>query len=147
MLKNSSFENNRYKKLKQTYEQNTVAPFILAKVLSSTPVNPGGANASNYCYRYLIRECTINYVTNSKPTITDRNSTQSLTAFSSSELGNTSAVFGYGVLFADLPTAPATFAPVPIPSGSVVVAVPVRNTENSELIYIIINTQAMTGQC
>ena len=63
-------------------------------------------------------------------------------ALSVSELGNGTYV-AYGVTYSDIP---AGFAPVAIPNGTPVWIVPSRKN-NGELVWLILNTQAIDGTC
>jgi hypothetical protein len=63
-------------------------------------------------------------------------------ALSVSELGNGTYV-AYGVTFGGIP---AGFAPVAIPNGTPVWIVPSRKN-NGELVWLILNTQAIDGTC
>lgn len=64
-------------------------------------------------------------------------------ALSISELGNDANVFSWGVPLAQIP---AGFAPVRIPNGTPVWCVPWRKDDGS-FVWLIINTQAITGTC
>ena len=63
-------------------------------------------------------------------------------ALSVSELGNGTYV-AYGVTYSNIP---AGFAPVAIPNGTPVWIVPSRKN-NGELVWLILNTQAIDGTC
>lgn len=69
-------------------------------------------------------------------------------ALSVSELGNSvqsspNETYSYGIEEGDLV---GTIVPVKIPNGTPVVAMPYK-TDNGIQIYLIINTQAITGSC
>jgi len=65
-------------------------------------------------------------------------------AFSVSELSNTSSVYSYGHNFSDLPT---NILPRKIPDNSAVLCVPSTNSTNGNFVYLIVNTQALAGEC
>lgn len=64
-------------------------------------------------------------------------------AISVSELGNTLTTVAYGILLANIA---AGFAPVKIPTNTPVWVVPHRQT-NGNLLWLIVNTQAIDGAC
>lgn len=125
------------------FRQNQV---ILALVNSATPV----ANPNNkYMWKYQITPAYITYTTGNYPVLDGRNE-GTFDAFSISELGNETDTFSYGVDLSGVTqftSVPPTVFPVKIPSGTPVVAVPHRLKNTGQVIYIIINTQAISGTC
>lgn len=113
---------------------------ILAEVTGSTAI---GA-ASLYRWEYDIKYAQIS-ATSPFNTVLKAGGTgvPTMKALSISELGNDANVFSYGVPLADIP---AGFSPKKIPNGTPVWCVPGRKTDGS-FIWIIINTQAITGTC
>lgn len=110
---------------------------ILAEVVNAVPL---GA-ASLYRWEYDIKAAQISATSpyNTSP----KSGVPTMKALSISELGNDANVFSYGVPAAQIP---AGFAPVKIPNGTPVWCVPWRKDDGS-FVWLIINTQAITGVC
>lgn len=119
---------------------NAVPPepsLVLGIITGSVAISPGTA----FRWEYTWTEATIN---GSTPLAkTDGLATQ--TAYSVSELSNVPApsYYSYGVPSGDLP---ATFTPKVIPNGTFVILSSFRRSDGS-LLWLIINTQAISGQC
>ena len=115
------------------------APLVLAKVTDGIPI--AGAWAR---WRYETEEA----IMNAGPLYTTTTRSQGrefLKCFSVSELSNTppTTSLSYGVSSANLL---GSFGPVRIPDGTFVVMCPHR-ISTGELVYLIINTQAIDGTC
>lgn len=120
-------------------EQPGVAPreATLMKVISADAISGGVGYRWLYTVRLAVVGSTSSYVPQEDETV-------SMEAISVSELSNVAAsVYSYGVPPADLP---GGFVPVRIPNGTYVECVPHRRTDGS-FIWLIVNTQAITGQC
>lgn len=110
---------------------------ILGKVTGSTAIAGGAV----YRWEYDWEEATITGTT--PGTKTDGIGAQK--AFSVSELSNTATptTYAYGVPSGDLP---AGFVPKAIPTGTFVMLSAFRKSDGT-LIWLIINTQAISGTC
>jgi hypothetical protein len=118
--------------------QPDVAPreATLMKVISATAIGVGG-----YRWLYTVRLAAVGSTSSYVP---QEDEAVSMEAISVSELSNVAASsYSYGVPPADLP---GGFFPVQIPNGTYVECVPHRRTDGS-FIWLIVNTQAITGQC
>lgn len=118
--------------------QPDVAPreATLMKVISATQIGTAG-----YRWLYAVRLAAVGSTSSYVP---QEDETVSMEAISVSELSNVAASsYSYGVPPADLP---GGFFPVQIPNGTYVECVPHRRTDGS-FIWLIVNTQAITGQC
>lgn len=118
--------------------QPDVAPreATLMKVISATAIGVGG-----YRWLYTVRLAAVGSTSSYVP---QEDETVNMEAISVSELSNVAASsYSYGVPPADLP---GGFFPVQIPNGTYVECVPHRRTDGS-FIWLIVNTQAITGQC
>lgn len=69
--------------------------------------------------------------------------TTDMYALSHSELNNTTAMFSWGIVAANLP---AGFVPVRIPDGKVAVGVPHTCTDGT-FVWLLLNTQQIDGVC
>lgn len=92
-------------------------------------------------YLYTVREATMGGTAPYTPA--DSVNLKSYSALSVSELTNAGSYVSYGVLKS---TIPAGFAPVAIPIGTFVMAVPWWASDGT-CIYLIVNTQAIDGTC
>lgn len=101
---------------------------------------------SKYMWIYNVVPAKLTYLGQGTfPTTTVRNASAEITAVSISELGNVNNIYSFGVPVADIP---AGFAPVRIPDNTPVVCWKgMRSNNHGKNIYIILNTQAITGQC
>ena len=102
-----------------------------------------------YMLKYTIAPAFLQYTAGAYPTTSSRNEGQ-FDAFSVSELGNTTDTFSYGVDLSGITQftgSPPTIFPTRIPNGTPVVAMAYRNKTDAQVYYLIINTQAITGQC
>jgi hypothetical protein len=106
---------------------------VLAKVTGATAI-------SNYRWTYSWEEAT---VTGTTPSTRAQGLTGN--ALSVSELSNGAppTTYAYGVPSVDLP---AGFAPKAIPMGTYVILSAFRRSDGS-LMWLIINTQAISGTC
>lgn len=114
-----------------------------ATLFMSPDTNPV---TSKYMWIYNVVPAKLTYTgTGAFPTVTIRNASAEITAVSISELGNTNNYYSFGVPVADVP---AGFAPVRIPDNTPVVCWKnLRSNNHGKNIYIILNTQAITGAC
>jgi hypothetical protein len=109
----------------------------LMKVISADAISGGVGYRWVYTVRLAVVGSTSSYVPQEDETV-------NMEAISVSELSNVAASsYSYGVPPADLP---GGFVPVRIPNGTYVECVPHRRTDGS-FIWLIVNTQAITGQC
>lgn len=108
----------------------------LFKITAATLIT---GSASRYVY--AMRRARVGNSTGYAPALTT--DTTSETGLSVSELSNAGATWSYGVVKTHVP---AGFSPVAIPVNSYVIATPHR-TDNGSLVWLIINTQAIDGEC
>ena len=104
---------------------------------------------TKYMWKYTIAPAFLEYTAGAYPTTSSRNE-GSFDAFSVSELGNTTDTFSYGVDLSGITQftdSPPSIFPTRIPNGTPVVAMAYRNKTDAQVYYLIINTQAITGQC
>ena len=101
-----------------------------------------GATGTAVPYQWLYQWAAADIVSASPYTVVQKPVGLTGNAVSMSELGN-GAKTSYGVTVASLP---AGFQPVRIPDGTPVWLVPWR-MDNGVLIWVIINTQAVDGEC
>lgn len=135
-------------KIREPFSHGQVPELELCKVTGATlwmSPDPVPAN-SKYMWIYNVVPAYLTYVGQGTfPTIVTRNASAEITAVSISELGNINSYYSYGVPIADVP---AGFAPVRIPDNTPVVCWKgMRSNNHGKNIYLIINTQAITGQC
>lgn len=108
----------------------------LMKVIDATAIGVGG-----YRWLYTVRLAAVGSTSSYVP---QEDENVNMEAISVSELSNVAASsYSYGVPPGDLP---GGFFPVQIPNGTYVECVPHRRTDGS-FIWLIVNTQAITGQC
>lgn len=107
--------------------------------------NPDPA-VSKYMWIYNLTPAKLTYTgTGTFPIVVTRAASAEITAVSISELGNVNSYYSYGIPVADVP---AGFAPVRIPDDTPVVCWKgLRSNNHGKNIYLIINTQAITGSC
>lgn len=120
----------------------------LMRVQSATLVNGATPAASRYIWRYKLTPANVSWNgLGNFPTIGVRDSSGTppeFDAFSISELSN-ATYYSYGVSQTHLPTG---IVPVQIPTGTLVLAwCPWRLQNNGQQHFLIINTQAITGNC
>ena len=117
---------------------------LFAVITEATPVKTD-AITSKHIYRYRITPAKWSWAgIGNLPQVTQKNPAGPFYyAFSISELGNLADVYAYGVPLTDLP---AGIAPKAIPLGTPVFCWGHKRT-NGEFYYLIINTQAISGQC
>lgn len=133
--------------LKENRNQLEPEELILCKVVSASLITGTGDDFSNdYMWLYYVAPITVSYTPNNFPTIAQRSNDVQWEAFSISELGNigSSSTVSYGVPLTDIP---AGFEPVRIPNGTPVICCRFRTINHGQVIYLIINTQAITGVC
>lgn len=108
---------------------------VLARIVSST------AASGIYRWKYEWEEAQVS----ATPTYGVAAKANGLKgyAMSISEIGNANGVVAFGVTTANIP---AGFAPVKIPNGTAVWVVPHRCADG-ELLWLIMNTQAIDGTC
>lgn len=115
-------------------------PHTLMKVTGSTAIS-----GQDKRWLYTVEEATIDTGSSYAPTLSVN--TGSYTAISISELTNgtssTTGTYSYGVPKTDVP---AGFSAKAIPTGTYVLCVPWWRTDSSS-IYLIVNTQAISGTC
>jgi hypothetical protein len=134
------------RKLKQKFRPLEDETMFLGIVTGSTAIESPN---DQYMWEYTVARAKLNYTAGTYPTVTTRNE-GSVTALSVSELGNSTNTFSYGVGLngvAQFLTVPPTIFPVKIPTGTPVVVMAWRNYEDGQVIYLIINTQAISGTC
>lgn len=108
----------------------------LMKVLTATLIT-----GSTYRYLYTVQTARVGNAPLYTPAA---EGTDVMNAVSISELSNVAnGPVAYGTDIDNLPTG---FAPVSIPSGTYVLAVP-HNTADGTFIWLIVNTQAIDGTC
>lgn len=110
-------------------------PFLLGKIVSGTAID-----SPTFLYEYEIEEAILDETDKSVDTKTD---VITQIGYSISELGNASGNYAYGVPSGDLP---AGFTPKKIPDGTPVFCVGMRMNDGT-FFYLIINTQAISGEC
>lgn len=98
-------------------------------------------NGSYKRYLYTVREATMGGTSPYTPA--DSVNLATYSALSVSELSNESQFVSYGVLKTNIP---AGFSAQPIPIGTFVMALPWW-ASNGTCFYLIVNTQAIDGQC
>jgi len=108
----------------------------LFKVTSATLIT---GSASRYLYG--LRRARVGNSPGYAPAVTSDSHAEN--GLSVSELSNAGATWSYGIVKA---TVPAGFGPVAIPVDSYVIATPHR-TDNGGYVWLIINTQAIDGEC
>lgn len=110
----------------------------LARITNATLI--AGTNAR---YLYAWEEATFSGTAPYTPSVKAGGMTGN--AISVSELGNSAppTFYAYGVPSGDLP---GTFGPKAIPVGTPVWIAPYRASDGAE-IYVIVNTQAISGAC
>jgi hypothetical protein len=96
---------------------------------------------SYFRYQYTVREATMGGTSPYTPALSVNAATY--TALSVSEMSNASDYVSYGVLKTHIP---AGFAPKPIPINTIVMALPWWASDGT-CIYMIVNTQAIDGEC
>lgn len=114
---------------------------FLGRVTGATAIGP----ANYYRWLYTVEPIFISATSpyNPLPKVTAPATPITYEALSISELGNENQVYSYGVPEADLI---GTFVPVRIPNNTPVYCVPARRDDGT-FFWLIINTQAITGQC
>lgn len=147
------FWNNKKKKeqktTKQNYQMYENSNMLFAKVYSAELVSSTAA-MSKYIWKYQVCPANLTWAgTGFLPETDYRVNTSPpaplYDAFSISELGNNPTnVYSYGVPAADLP---AGVLPVRIPDGTPVVCIAQRLVNTGQMFYLIINAQAITGEC
>ncbi len=110
--------------------------------------NSGTAASNNYRWRYDVTPAKLTWTGSpAVPTVTARDTSGTppeFSAFSISELGN-GTNYAYGVNNTHLPTG---IVPVRIPDGTPVLCwCQMRRYNDGQQMYLIINTQAITGTC
>jgi hypothetical protein len=98
-------------------------------------------DAATWRYKYRVRRARVGNSTAYTPALST--DTQEDDALSVSELSNGSSYVSYGVLKTNIP---AGFAPKAIPINTYVMCVPSRTLDGT-FIWLIVNTQAIDGQC
>ena len=101
----------------------------------------------NFVWEYTCKPASVSQTASgAMPTLGMQTNARSFKAFSISELGNggTPSYFSYGVPAADIPNG---YEPKPMQIGTPVACIPWRTKNHGEFIYLIINTQAISGQC
>jgi hypothetical protein len=121
---------------------------VLMMVKSSTLVKDPNPNelASFYTWRYTVCPAKITWAgLGNSPTVGFWNvgGSPEYYAFSVSELANTSSVYSYGHNYSDLPNG---IFPRKIPNNTPVLCVP-SSLGDGTFIYLIVNTQALAGEC
>jgi hypothetical protein len=120
--------------------------WIFAVITGATAIESPN---DKYMWEYTIAEAEFTQTAGSYPVIQARTGGITGTAFSVSELGNTTNTFSYGVGLngvAQFTAVPPTIFPVKIPNGVPVLCMPWRKTDGT-FIYLIVNTQAISGTC
>ena len=121
---------------------------VLCKVVSAQLITGTGDDFSNdYMWLYKVKPIKVTWAgLGNFPTYADRSADVQWDAFSISEMGNigSSSTVSYGVPLADLPVG---FEPVRIPTGMPVLCWRFRTVNHGDPIHLIINTQAITGEC
>lgn len=129
--------------------------FLIAKIVSATLVmdpDPDPAN-SKYIWRYEVTPATVSwegfgFLPSTAPRSVDPVTSDPgplYPAFSISELGNVlGAYVSYGVDTSLIPPGPE---PVRIPDNTPVICRAMRNYFDGQAFYLIINTQAISGEC
>lgn len=98
-------------------------------------------DALTWRYKYRVRRARVGNSTAYTPALST--DTQEDDALSVSELSNGSSYVSYGVLKTNIP---AGFTPKAIPINTYVMCVPSRTLDGT-FIWLIVNTQAIDGQC
>lgn len=104
-------------------------------------------SASFYTWKYTVAPAKLTWTgLGNSPTTAYWNTGGSpeYTAFSISELNNTSGFYSYGHDSNDFP---AGISPKKIPTDTPVMCCPCYNTTDGSFVYIILNTQAIGGPC
>lgn len=109
----------------------------LMRVTNFTPVD-----APNFRYVYTVRRARVGNAPGYAPQLIGTDTTTS-TALSVSELSNATDYVSYGVLKSQIPQG---FSPKPIPINTYVLCVPNRTVDGT-FAWLIVNTQAIDGQC
>ena len=121
--------------------------WVFATITSSTNL---ASPQTKYMWEYQIAEAQFDHTGGGYPTISGRSGGITATAYSISELGNSTTTFSYGVNLSGITqftgSTPPLIAPQPIPNGTPVLAFPWRKTDGT-FIYLIVNTQAISGTC
>jgi hypothetical protein len=99
-------------------------------------------DALTWRYKYKVRRARVGNSTAYTPELVTTD-TQEDDALSVSELSNASDYVSYGVLKTNIPQG---FAPTAIPINTYVMCVPSRTLDGT-FIWLIVNTQAIDGQC
>lgn len=99
-------------------------------------------DAATWRYKYRVRRARVGNSTAYTPALVTTDP-QEDDALSVSELSNASDYVSYGVLKTNIP---AGFAPKAIPINTYVMCVPSRTLDGT-FIWLIVNTQAIDGQC
>jgi hypothetical protein len=138
--------------VKQTFNQPNENALQLMIITDAALVDNGSVDpaVSKYIWRYQVTPAKITWNGLGNLPVPAARTTAggappNFAAFSISELGNTANVFSYGVPISDLPTG---IVPVRIPNGTPVLCwASFRLYNNGNQHYLIINTQAITGDC
>jgi hypothetical protein len=109
----------------------------LFKIVNATSISGQDARWTYGLQRVVVEPSSGSYVAVNSAT------TARTTGISVSELSNPGTSYSYGILASNIPTG---FAAVRIPTGTIVAAFPVKLTDGA-LLWIIVNTQAIDGQC
>lgn len=99
-------------------------------------------DAATWRYKYKVRRARVGNSTAYTPALVTTDP-QEDDALSVSELSNGSSYVSYGVLKTNIP---AGFTPKAIPINTYVMCVPSRTLDGT-FIWLIVNTQAIDGQC
>lgn len=99
-------------------------------------------DAATWRYKYRVRRARVGNGTGYAPSLVSTDP-QEDDALSVSELSNAGSYVSYGVLKTNIP---AGFAPKAIPINTYVMCVPSRTLDGT-FIWLIVNTQAIDGDC
>lgn len=110
---------------------------VLFKVRSATAISGQDARWTYSLDRVVVQPSSSSYLTTASQT------TARYTGISLSELSNALTFYSYGVQEGNIPTG---FAAVRIPNNAIVAAFPLYMTDG-DTMWIIVNTQAIDGQC
>lgn len=130
----------------QPFQMTASAQFGLFKITNAALVNGATPALSKYIWRYVVTPIKMSFAgISGLPTFAEITSPiVEYYAFSISEMNNMNNLYAFGIPAASLP---ASFAPVRIPNGTPVIAVPIRLNDTSAQVWIILNTQAVDGAC
>jgi len=105
-------------------------------------INASAIAGQDKRWKYGLQRVVVQPESSSYVAVNSGTTTRTL-GISVSELSNPGTSYSYGILASNIPTG---FAAVRIPTGTIVAAFPIKLTDGN-LLWIIINTQAIDGVC